>query len=320
MPSKKKARGKGPRAAKSRKAKEESGAVNGIDSEMQQLQIGNNNKNTSKDDDEDALLEEAINLATAEKEELEAVAKNDKANISEECYHGFDPTPTSHVCFSFMQSFYEEFNACCAESDPYMIHLFEHIYEATKTKYAEVWNDPDMVQRVASHFIIHGTNEIILEGNYYVAAYSAVFSSFFEQLAATEICTNENQGDPFKVFLLLCDWCKVYELYKGDEHTLVSFFRKRITCNCLDNKYKEVQSIAKIGFCSNPNCILPDKKIARGKMMSCTQCRRSSYCSRECQVAHWPKHKQLCVVAAGMRAAQKLRQKRSRQSRSEDSS
>ena len=307
MPPKKKARGKARRAAKSRKVKEDDGAVNGIDSEMQRLQIGNN-KNSIKDDDEEALLEEAINLAATEKKELESAAKNDEINNSKKCYHGYILLPRNHVCVAFIESFVDVYRACCMGNLP-IGDLFEHIYEATKTKHAEVWNDPDKVKWVASHFIKLGV-DMILEGSAYQAVgRSAIFSSFLELWAAEVICQNKTEAN-WNIFVALCDWTKMSELYYGDEHTLVSFFRKRITCKCLDDKYEEVKSIAKIGFCCNPNCSIPDRKTARSKMLYCTQCRKANYCSRECQVANWPIHKQICAIAANMLAARKSRQKK----------
>ena len=310
MPSKKKARGKARRAAKSRKAKEDGGAVNGITSEMQRLQISNNK--TSKDKDEDALLEAAINLATAEREKLEAAGTNDEKDISKECYHGFVPWPRGHVCEAFLESFIVEFNACC-RSSPSIYELFGYIYEATKTKYTEVWNDSDMVQWSASRLVMHVAN-LILEGNYSIAARFSMCSSFFEQWAAV-LYQNESQAscvwDKFVDYL--CDWGKMSELYLGDEHTIVSFFRKRIPCKCLDDKYKKVKFIKKIGFCNSPTCSLPERKTLRSKMLYCTQCRKANYCSRECQVANWPTHKEYCALIAenNKRAAKNSRQKKS---------
>ena len=316
---KKKARGKARRAAKSRKAEEDEAVKNGIDSQMQRLQISSNKNTTIKDEGEDALLEAAINLAAAEKEELEAAAKNDEFNNSEMCDHGLVLLPPTHVCEAFIQSFTDVYGACCAS---YMgiIDSFEKILEATKSKYAEVWNDPDNLQWLASYFLSHGTH-FILEGNYHRAGVGAMCSSFFEQWVAMKMYQSDTPTYcNWNIFEALCDWGKISELIRGDMHTLVSFFRKRIPCKCLDNKYKEVKSIAKIGNCYNPNCSLPDNKTVRSEMLYCTQCRKANYCSKECQVAHWPTHKKFCVAAASMRAAQKLRQKRSRQSRSEDSS
>ena len=292
--------------------------MNGIDSEMQRLQIGNN-KNSK--DDEDALLEAAINLAATEREELEAAATNDEANNSEKCVHGLVRLPSNHVCSAFMNSFYEDFNAIICESNPLPHELFGQIFEATKTKYAEVWNDSEKVQWVASRLIINGTN-MILEGDYSSTAaesarLSAMSSCFFEQWATIVVHENETQScnwDQFSciwgTFAALCDWTKMCELYVGDEHTIVSFFRKRIQCKCLDSKYEEVKSISKIGFCCYKECSLPDNKTERSKMLCCTQCRNANYCSRECQVAHWPFHKEFCIIDANRLAARKSRQKK----------
>lgn len=83
------------------------------------------------------------------------------------------------------------------------------------------------------------------------------------------------------------------ELFSADEHTLVQFFRKKIPCSCLDEKYKEVKSITKMGICWNDECPLPDRRAVRSKMVYCIQCRRINYCSRECQKVHWPLHKEV---------------------------
>ena len=297
MPSKKKARGKARQNAKSRK-EDDGAAVNGIDSELQRLQISSNNKiENEDDDDEDALLEEAVNLAAAEREELEAAARNDEVNNSQNCKHGFVLVPSCHLCLAFMQSYANEFEAAPGFDD-----AFECSYEETKTKFAEVWNDPDKIQWVASRFITRGTN-LILEGDYHAAACNAMLTSFFEQWAAIVIHESETQAScGWDNFRALCDWAKMCELWQGDEHTLVSFFKKRIPCKCLDDKYKGVKSIKKIGFCHNEDCL---KKTIRCEMLSCTQCRKANYCSRECQAAHWPTHKQLCIVHARMLAALK---------------
>ncbi len=300
MPSKKKKKARDKtRRTKSRK-EDDDGAVNDIDSEMQRLKIGSSGKNQVLED-EDALLEAAINLAAAEREELETAARSDAVNNSQICKHGFVLVPSCHLCLAFMGSYAYEFEAA-PESDD----TFGYAYEATKTKFAEVWNDPDNLNWIASRFISRGT-DTILEGNYSVAGRSAMLASFFEQWAAVVLYQNETQAScDWDNFVALCDWSKIFELWQGDEHTLVSFYRKRIPCKCLDKRYEEVKSIKKIGFCQNDSCF---KKTIRCEMLSCTQCRKANYCSRECQVANWPTHKQFCVVRANISAALKSTQK-----------
>eukprot|EP00984_Skeletonema_dohrnii_P001807 scaffold594_cov71-Skeletonema_dohrnii-CCMP3373.AAC.5 len=287
MPSKKKARGKARarRVAKSRKAWEEDAAVN-VASQIQRLQIGTNS--SDQDEDEDALLEDAINFAAAEKEELgaAAAAKNDEANNSKNCLHGFVRFPRGHVCGAFIESFVHEFLVGCESASLY--DGFDNVYRATKIKYAEVWNDADKMQLVIAFFLCNGAEKILLDGDSDRGYNDAMFVSFLEQVIAVNIQKTEASHD----------WGKIAEV-KCDEHTLVSFFRKRIPCKCLDESYKEVKSITKMGLCHNLSCSLPDRTAERSKMLSCTRCRRANYCSRECQKAAWPLHKQSCGIHTG---------------------
>ena len=50
--------------------------------------------------------------------------------------------------------------------------------------------------------------------------------------------------------------------------------------------------------CANPTCELNrlDKSTGQVKFKQCSRCRAVIYCSRECQVAHYPEHKRLCRV------------------------
>ena len=96
--------------------------------------------------------------------------------------------------------------------------------------------------------------------------------------------------------------CRIEELCSCDEHTLVSFFRKRIPCKCLDEKYKEVKSVKKMGSCSNPDCSLPGRKVERNQILLCAQCNQLGYCSRACQKAHWKEHKKICREIADLKA------------------
>mmetsp|Transcript_9211 Transcript_9211/g.18519 ORF Transcript_9211/g.18519 Transcript_9211/m.18519 type:complete len:114 (+) Transcript_9211:288-629(+) len=91
---------------------------------------------------------------------------------------------------------------------------------------------------------------------------------------------------------------KLLEINSSDDHTLVSFYRKRITCSCLNEKYKEVKSIKKMGYCNNEKCPLPGGKVERSKMLYCTRCSVEYYCSRDCQETHWSDHREVCKKKA----------------------
>lgn len=114
--------------------------------QRQRLQISNSNNNNDQDD-EDALLEEAINLAAAEKEKLDAAAKND-----ERCDHGLVPLPRGHVCALFVHSFLREFIPGSKTVEAFENEL-ENALIATKKRGEVVMSNPDMLKWVVSHFL-----------------------------------------------------------------------------------------------------------------------------------------------------------------------
>jgi len=137
--------------------------------------------------------------------------------------------------------------------------IIEGARYATWEKYVEIWTDSTKIALTVSCLLRRGT-ECILEGKCDAARMIATIASYLEQLV--KIVFHETQPR--------MNLGKMNELFAGDEHTLVSFFRKRIHCTCLDEKYEVVKSIAKVGLCANPKCSLPDRKADCSKMLYCT--------------------------------------------------
>ena len=127
--------------------------------------------------------------------------------------------------------------------------------------------------------------ENTLEGHYGAAQINATCVRYFEQHIAVEL--KQSQALP--------NHPKIGEMYDADLHTLVKFYRSRIPCSCLDEKYEDVKSITKMGDCHNePKCNYVNGRVERSKTMYCSRCRCATYCSRDCQEAHWAIHKQYC--------------------------
>ncbi len=162
-------------------------------------------------------------------------------------------------------------------------HKIRAAYHSTK-KYVDVWNSEAALQFISVHLMNIGV-DCLLEGNCKAASHYASIVYCLEQHVA---CNIRNDRPTI-------NWPKINELYfDPDEHTLLSFFKKRISCSCLDDMYEQVKSVKKLGICYNVNCPLPDRKAIRSFTKCCSRCRRVNYCSRECQEDNWRLHKIFC--------------------------
>jgi len=176
------------------------------------------------------------------------------------------------ICKVFLHAFVYEFDSADGN--------FLAPYHATKEKFADVWSDVGKMSFVVSFLLACGTSKI-LEGKFKIARKYAALGSYFEQYVEVDLLS-------IRAFP---NWPKIRELYAADEHTLISFLKKRIPCSCLNELYKQFKSIPKIGLCCNAMCPLPGGKTERSATMCCSRCRAANYCSRACQVAVWQGHK-----------------------------
>ena len=241
--------------------------------------------------------EERNNNPTAEKEKESLWRVSESNNPTTfmrglnqlKCKHGVEPPLLStDICLRFAFAFGESFDVHCDidATDGGERLLSRCLIEAQKDtvdEFAEVWNDSAKMQIAMSFFLCDGT-EGVLEGDYNHARVCATIVRFFEQYNA--LVLKQTQA--------LVNWPKIRETRNADLHTLVKFFRHRIPCSCLDEKYDEVKSITKVGNCYNLHCRIPGRSVERSKTMCCSRCRNATYCSRDCQEANWSRHKADC--------------------------
>ncbi len=210
------------------------------------------------------------------------------------CDHGWVETEDYRIIADFAKTFVSGHQS--VPRDAKMGERFEAGRRASKEKYPEVWDDPSKLKRVVNYFISNGTQQV-LKGNNYGARGYAFLACYFEEYISVYL--HQTKG--------IMDATKVIELANaGDEHTVVKYLKKRVPCTCLDEKYKEVKSITKMGSCRNPECKVPGKMVERSKMLYCTRCRQVNYCSPECQKAAWPRHKKVCDMHVHVRGIAKL--------------
>ena len=239
--------------------------------------------------------------AKARKEAEEKERNNQTANDQEAlalldamrqwpCTHGADylfSDSFNNICLPFVTAFasiVENFEGGIS-SDFVLSDCLTTACNETMDEFAEVWRDCTKIEMVISYCLAFGMQYILDgDGDYNDARGCAVTARYLEQYVLVR----------FKRSQAMIHWIKLFEMRRSDMHTLVKFFRHRIPCSCLDEKYEEVKDIVKMGMCFNPQCTLPNRMTERSKTMYCSRCRNAVYCSRECQISDWTNHKPDC--------------------------
>ncbi len=162
--------------------------------------------------------------------------------------------------------------------------------------YADVYCSK--LESVISIFLCMGTRHI-LRGENNAARFDATLASFLVEWRDVHVWKTK----------AVIKWSKVVELDTADEHTPapVSYYRKRVTCACLNAQCKEVESMKKkMGSCYSRTCSAP--KVERCKMLCCTRCGEANYCSIECQKTDWKHHRLDCDCIVERKAEFKSKQ------------
>ena len=232
--------------------------------------------------------EAVISANQRHEESLEAMMQQLMISSSK-CTHGSCPfSGDMHICSNFIDAFTTD--VFVNSNTDILAESFSSAFHATKEKYADVY--ASKLETVISMLLFLGT-QLLLDGNNGIAQLYAEVACYFNEFVAVS----------YRKTKATLSWTKIGELNGGDDHTLVSFYRKHIPCSCLDEKYKDVKSIKKLGRCYNPNCSLPGGRVEKSKMLCCTRCGDVNYCSVECQKADWKRHKENCDNIAEIKDA-----------------
>ena len=207
------------------------------------------------------------------------------------CTHGCPSLSPGEV--TFCQDFIDSFTAVFLSLSAEKVDAKKALHaatEATLEVYEEIY--ASKLDTVISIFLCNGT-QALLDGNNGRAQLHSMIACHLESFMAVT----------WHKTVTMANVTKLADLISADDHTLVSYYRKRISCSCLDQKYEEVKSVKKMGRCYNQNCSHPGGKVERSKMFSCTRCGVASYCSVECQRAAWKEHREKCDKIVQVKAA-----------------
>lgn len=229
-----------------------------------------------------------------ERKFIETTMKEDKI-----CMHGINPMhfgmAEGRFYLEFRDAFLKGLNNVSYQTTKYRLgEELASAVDATMAKFPQEWKDASKIGTVCTHWVAEGTT-CLLGGDVEKARTYASEALFLQEMFSV---FNGTKAIP--------NCAEVQVLSKADEHTLVKFLKNHIPCCCLDEKYKEVKSTTKICFCYNEHCSLPDQRVERSKASTCSRCRQAFYCSRECQVADWKRHKIICGLnVVAMKNSQK---------------
>ena len=202
------------------------------------------------------------------------------------CDHGTDatliPSSSNHPVAKLMNSFEDEIEL---SPNGYTIRS---LVGAAFYGNEEVWDNELLRKHTIDLFVRIGTNMC-----------NARNSPANTRLFAAIVVVLENYtGDINETFIAVDG--KVRDLTGGDDNCVsrdvVRFFRKRIPCKCLDQRYSCAKETPKLGECKT--C---EKQMERSHLQLCSKCKVAQYCCRDCQVKDWPVHKMDCLVGQVVR-------------------
>lgn len=75
----------------------------------------------------------------------------------------------------------------------------------------------------------------------------------------------------------------------------IFYLARTIPCECLEQERRRAKDLPATRACN-----MCRKEGTKNEMMRCARCKQVRYCSKKCQLAHWPIHKRGCSIMASM--------------------
>jgi len=203
-----------------------------------------------------------------------------KGGLTIQCSHGLEEVlDESHPVSSFITTFFMGNN-----------------FRGSIETYHELWNNHSYRKLAAEALTIIGANWLLSCKNNAVELAGGIASGIF-------VLENYNYSEPPE--WALTAFSRVVALKNRDlddgftrtsmgvyKRDLLKFFRKRMKCSCLKKMHLEARKAqSKLGKCHH--CKVEKERVL---LMVCSRCRIDQYCSRKCQVAASPDHREDCDV------------------------
>ena len=213
------------------------------------------------------------------------VGKNGKFIRSIGCEHGCGEIPADIDLVSFLGEFYggENFSP-------------DNLVNASHTTHGETVLKNSMYREMLRNIMIRiGTNMLLLTEGEDDRILRLQYRDSALTLAKSIYVLEHYFDDTSDVMAAINNrlvLSKLLDLNSGSMRDALKFYSKRISCSCLKKMHQEARkTLPKMGRCCG--C---DEEFERVALSVCSRCMVDQYCSRECQVASWPKHKSIQIV------------------------
>lgn len=207
-----------------------------------------------------------------------------------ECNHGCCLIPSAnsdHPVMCFIDDFVRYWKIYSIESAAIV-----HLMLDTLQTHPKVWNDESSREMAVSILTTMGTNMLLAtetKQNERAESWAIRIAKAINVLENHSGGSFEKTINSRRVAMKRRDLSSI-DCNCSSKRDTLKFFSKRVSCSCLQGLYQEARkSMPKMGICYG--CV---KETERVELSVCSRCMVMQYCSRKCQVAHWPQHKVEC--------------------------
>ena len=201
-------------------------------------------------------------------------------NISTGCNHGHEIVISNdHPVMSFMDQFFVNLDKRKMKTDDNLMLTFK--------THTHIWTNERHRKLAISILLRIGSNLMIRFGTDVDVSWPVCLAQ------SIVLLEHYNGNDIDSVFNSRVVASTNRDLDPGVSSTrrdTLKFFRKRTSCKCLKKMHLEARkTMPKMGLCWY--CKGEKERI---HLSVCSSCMINQYCSRQCQVADWPRHERSC--------------------------
>jgi len=238
--------------------------------------------------------------ATSAVSNLPVLWKMDKDGVEEGgCKHGDVKVPNfPAACSGFLTEYYQSFFTLLDLSNMGVVGSADSALSLAHSKFPDAINNKNFRQLIRTNFIGNGADFLLRDKHqskmsWAFAAVLLVIDSYdptkhitpgiFEERPQIGLGIDDRDA---AIYLTNMD------IITGCNRSLIKYFVNQIPCNCLDELYALVRSTTpKMGKCFGCH-----QMKERSNLYVCTGCERVEFCSKACQIASVPIHKDLCKI------------------------